>query len=141
MWKINFDHFTNPVGFATCSELQAVAQTYRYAEGGDMIGEEFVAGFEFNDLTIERGFDQDPQLSNWWKEICKVKRQVGALPSQYKHDGELILLNLDGTEGPRWDILRGFMKEYKAAGGMDAGNKTAPIMQSAVIGMKKWEEE
>ena len=49
MWKINFDHFTNPVGFATCSELQAVAQTYRYAEGGDMIGEEFIAGFEFTD--------------------------------------------------------------------------------------------
>jgi len=140
MWKINFDHFTKKVGFTTCSELQAEAQTYRHAEGGDMVGEEFIAGFEYSDLTIERGFDQDPQLGNWWKQTVNAKRRFGFLPHQYKHPGELILLNLDGTEGPKWDLERGFMKNYKAAGGMDANNKTAPIMQSAVIGLKTWDE-
>ena len=140
MWKINFDHFTKAVGFTTCSELQVAAQTYRHSEGGDMVGEEFIAGFEFNDLTIERGFDQDTQLRNWWRETFNAKKKLGFLPSQYKHDGELILLNLDGTEGIKWDLTRAFMKEYKAAGGMDANNKTAPIMQSAVIGLKTWDE-
>lgn len=140
MWRINFDHFTKAVGFTTCSELQATANTYRHAEGGDMVGEEFIAGFEFADLTIERGFDQDGELRNWWRQCIQVKKLVGRIPSQYKHDGELILLNLDGTEGPKWDLERAFMKQYKAAGGMDANNKTAPIMQSAVIGLKTWDE-
>ena len=138
MWRINFDHFTRPVGFTTCSELQATAQTYRHSQGGDLIGEEFIGGFEFNDLTIEGGMYQDEQLANWWDSICKVVQQVGALPSTYKHNGELVLLNMDGTDGPKWDIIRGFIKEYKAAGGMDSNNKTAPIMQSAVIGMRHW---
>lgn len=136
MWRINMDHFTQPIGFTTCSELQATAQTYRYSNGGDLIGEEHIGGFEFADLTLERGFDQDEQLQNWWDAICKVETQVAELPSQYKHDGELILLNLDGTEGPKWDLHRTFPKEFKAAGGMDANNKTASIVQSVVLGIK-----
>lgn len=138
MWRINFDHFTKQIGFTTCSELQATAQTYRHSNGGDLIGEEHIGGFEFSDLTLERGFDQDEQMQNWWNAICKVKTQVAELPPKYKHDGELILLNLDGTEGPKWDIHKGFIKEFKAAGGMDANNKTAPIMQSIGLGMKHW---
>lgn len=138
MWRINFDHFTKNIGFITCSELQATAQTYRHSEGGDLIGEEHIGGFEFADLTLERGFDQDEQLQNWWDAVCKVATGFAELPSQYKHDGELILLNLDGTEGPKWDIHKGFPKEFKAAGGMDANNKTSPIVTSLALGMKYW---
>ncbi len=140
MWRVNFDKFVAPVGFMTCSELQATAEVYRYAEGGDMIGEEFIGGFTFADLTLERGQDQLLELSNWWESCINIKRQVGTVPSSYKDNGELILLNIDGTEGIKWDLDRCFPKEYKAAGGMDANNKTAHIVTSLVLGMKKFSE-
>jgi phage tail-like protein len=139
MWRLTLDHFTKPIGFVTCSELQATAQTYRHSESGDLIGEEYIGGFEFSDLTLERGFDQDEQMANWWRAICRARLGLGSLPSQYKHDGEFILLNFDGTEGPKWDLHKTFIKEFKASGGMDANSKAAPIVTSMVLGMKYWD--
>jgi phage tail-like protein len=139
MWRVNFDGFTAPVGFMTCSELQVTADQYRYAEGGDMIGEEFIGGFTFNDLTLERGLDHNAELGNWWNtKTIKASQGTGLVPSTYKDNGELILLNINGTEGVRWDLERAFIKEFKTAGGMDANNKTAHLVQSVTLGVKKW---
>lgn len=139
MWRLNFDKFLDPVGFMTCSEMQVTAEKYRYAEGGDMIGEEFIGGFTFNDLTLERGLDHNEELAEWWNSrTINAATGTGLKPSTYKDNGELILLNIDGTEGVRWDIERAQIAEYKAAGGMDAGNKTAHLVQSVTLSMKKW---
>jgi phage tail-like protein len=139
MWRVNFDKFTAPVGFMTCSEMQAVAEKYRYAEGGDMIGEEFIGGFTFNDITLERGLDHNGELSAWWNaRTINAAKGTGLVPSTYKDNGELILLNIDGTEGVKWNIERAQIAEYKSAGGMDANNKTAHLVQSVTLSMKKW---
>jgi phage tail-like protein len=139
MWRVNFDKWSAPVGFMTCSEMQATAEVYRYAEGGDMIGEEFIGGFTFDDLTLERGLDHNAELSTWWNSrTINASQGVGLKPSTYKDNGELILLNIDGTEGVRWDIERAEIKQYKSAGGMDANNKTAHLVQSVTLGIKKW---
>jgi len=139
MWKIRFDHFTRDIQFVTCSELQATAEVFRYAEGGDPNGEEFVGGVNYGDLTLERGQDQDEQLNNWWQEVHSVVNNGGEPGNRYKHDGELILLNWDRTDGPKWDLVRAFPKDFKPVSGLDAGNKTSPVMTSVVLGLKQWE--
>lgn len=138
MWKIFFDHFTDPIQFVTCSELQAAAEVFRYAEGGDPLGEEFVGGVNYGDLTLERGQDQNEELANWWESVHDAVRNSGDAPARYKHDGELILLNWDRTDGPKWDIHKAFPKDFKPVSGLDANNKTSPVMTSIVLGQKHW---
>jgi phage tail-like protein len=136
-FKIRFDHFTRDIGFQTCSELKVTLETFRYGEGGDMVGEEHPAAVMFEPINLGRGYDDDEQLSNWWTSIWDVTKGAGDPPNQFKHDGEIILLSWDGSDGPRYEIRRGFLGEFTPFDGLSFDDK-AVVVQSCQIKLKHW---
>lgn len=138
MYKVTFDHFERQIQFVTLSALQKTIETFRYAEGGDPIGEEFASGITFPDVTGERGFDGDEQLQNWADAVADAILGGGQAPDRYKHNGEVVLLNWDRTEAGRFELERVFPKDFQAFTGVDTGDKTSPTVQSCSFGLKRW---
>lgn len=105
-FSVEIDGVSNAF-FQEVSGLDATADVIEYRAGGDVLGpRKFPGQIKHSNLTLKRGYTDDAQLFNWFKDVIN-----GNVEKVRKHIS-VVQLNMLGAEVLRWNLFNAFPVKY-----------------------------
>lgn len=105
-------------GFSEATIPDSTTDPVEYREGTDAPHQRKLSGLtKFGNISLKKGLTDSMELYNWHKQVT----QTGA--SKARKNISLILIDEEGNDKARWDVVEAWPTKYSPSGFSAKGNE------------------
>lgn len=141
---VNFDGFTSDVEFTEVTGLEMSFDEVVLRTGGSRVPYKSPSNVNFGDITLRKGVTpQNSDFYVWAASQAQMTaagvgaKAIGLGNDGFKRNGEISLLDNDGTELMKWSVNGAYVKSFKP-GDLKADSNEA-LIEEIVIGVTFWD--
>lgn len=129
-FKVEINGITLKGGFSDATIPDSSTEPVDYREGHEDPWQRKLSGLtKYGSLTLKKGLVDSMELYNWRKQV----EQSGA--NKNRKDISLILVDEEGKDSCRWDILAAWPTKYSSSGFEAKGN--AVMIETFELALEK----